>query len=118
MIVFLDFDGVLHPEYADGPASAEVLFCHLPRFEAVIRDYPCVDIVISSTWREQLPLDAIRAKFSPDISERIIDITPTLFDLDAKDMLRRREFEILAWLVSTKRESEPWLALDDAAWQF
>lgn len=118
MIVFLDFDGVLHPEYAEGPASADVLFCHLPRFEAVIRDYPSVDIVISSTWREQLSLDAIRARFSADISERIIDVTPILLDLDAKDMLRRRECEILAWLVSVNRESEPWLALDDAAWQF
>jgi hypothetical protein len=49
MILFLDFDGVLHPEYDGQAAPADVVFCHLPRFEAVMRDHPEVEIVISST---------------------------------------------------------------------
>ncbi|WP_205895069.1 HAD domain-containing protein [Metapseudomonas otitidis] len=56
MILFLDFDGVLHPEYDGQATPADVVFCHLPRFEAVMRDHPEVEIVISSTWREQFPL--------------------------------------------------------------
>lgn len=47
MILFLDFDGVLHTEHDDGPTPDESVFCHLPRFEAVMRDFPTVEIVIS-----------------------------------------------------------------------
>ena len=66
MILFLDFDGVLHPEYSDRAVPDEIAFCHLPRFEAVLRDFPNVEIVISSTWRYHLPLDALRERFSAD----------------------------------------------------
>ena len=94
MILFLDFDGVLHPEYDGQATPADVVFCHLPRFEAVMRDYPEVEIVISSMWREQFPLDALRARFSPDIAGRIIGATPVTPRIDGKYMLARREGEI------------------------
>ncbi|MEI8159118.1 MAG: HAD domain-containing protein [Burkholderiales bacterium] len=49
MVLFLDFDGVLHPQY-DGQAVPEnVAFCHLPRFESLMRAFHAVEIVISST---------------------------------------------------------------------
>ena len=44
--MFLDFDGVLHPEYDGQATPADIVFCHLPRFEGVMRDYPKVEIVI------------------------------------------------------------------------
>lgn len=118
MILFLDFDGVLHPEYVGQATPADVVFCHLPRFEGVMRDHPKVDIVISSTWREQFPLTALRARFSPDIAARIIGATPVTHRIDGKYTPARREGEILDWLRQAGREHEPWLALDDAAWQF
>lgn len=49
MILFLDFDGVLHPQYEDQVVPAYVAFCHLSRFERVMRDFPAVQVVISST---------------------------------------------------------------------
>ena len=119
MILFLDFDGVLHPEYDGEATPADIAaFCHLPRFEAVMRDHPDVEIVISSTWREYLPLDALRARFSADIAARIIGATPVTPRIDGKYMPARREGEILDWLSAAGRAHEPWLALDDAAWQF
>ena len=118
MILFLDFDGVLHPEYDRQAAPADVAFCHLPRFEAVMRDHPEVEIVISSTWREQFPLDDLRARFSPDIAARIVGATPITPRIDGKYLPARREGEILDWLRQAERAHEPWLALDDAAWQF
>ena len=118
MTLFLDFDGVLHPEYDRQAAPADVAFCHLPRFEAVMRDHPEVEIVISSTWREQFPLDDLRARFSPDIAARIVGATPITPRIDGKYLPARREGEILDWLRQAEREHEPWLALDDAAWQF
>lgn|GEM_PF-6444307 len=36
MILFLDFDGVLHPTHDGEPTPANEVFCHLPRFESVL----------------------------------------------------------------------------------
>lgn len=118
MILFLDFDGVLHPEYEGQATPADVAFCHRPRFEAVMRDYPCVEIVISSAWRAQFSLVALQARFSPDIADRIIGAAPIIPRMDGKYIPARRESEILSWLATAVRADEPWLALDDAAWQF
>lgn len=120
MIIFLDFDGVLHPRYDGAWVPPEQAFCHLPRLEAVLRDFPSVDLVISSEWRKQFPLDALRARFSPDIAARIVGATPVAAaSAHAGHYVpARREAEILQWLDSAGRAAEPWLALDDAFWQF
>lgn len=112
MILFLDFDGVLHSELA---AEAD-LFGLLPRFESILRDFPDVQIVISSSWRENASLDDLRARFSPDIARRIIGTTPVIPRV--KQMVAHREQEILNWLESAGKRREPWLALDDTEWQF
>jgi hypothetical protein len=117
MILFLDFDGVLHPEQDREPTPTEDIFCHLPRFEAVMREFPMVEIVISSMWRYQFTLDQLRANFSPDIAARIIGTTPLTERIDDKYLQARREGEILDWLAASTR-NEPWIALEDAAWQF
>ena len=54
LILFLDFDGVLHPEGEDHILNGGADFCFLPRLEALLREFPWVKIVISSSWREQL----------------------------------------------------------------
>ncbi|QFY42325.1 hypothetical protein F6R98_06535 [Candidatus Methylospira mobilis] len=118
MILFLDFDGVLHPEYDGQPTPADRQFCHLERFEAVMRDFPHVEIVISSMWRYEFTLDQLRAQFSPDIAARIIDMTPQTERIDGKYLPARREGEILDWITAAGREDAPWVALDDADWQF
>lgn len=118
MILFLDFDGVLHPEHDGEPTPTDLVFCHLPRFEAVMRDFPAVEIVISSMWRYEFTLPQLRARFSPDIARRIIDTTPLTERIDGKYLPARREGEILDWLAATGRENVPWVALDDATWQF
>jgi len=71
--LFLDFDGVLHPEPCFDRSR---LFCQLPVLEAVLRDFPEVDIVISSSWRELLHLDDLKSLFSGDIAWRIVGVTP------------------------------------------
>ena len=118
MILFLDFDGVLHPEHMGEPTPSDVIFCHLPRFEAVMRDFSAVKIVISSMWRYDFSLDELKARFSPDIAMRIIGTTRLADRTNDTYLPARREKEILAWLVDSGNETSPWLALDDAAWQF
>lgn len=69
--LFLDFDGVLHPAFC----PAEEHFCRRPLFEDVMRRHPAVRIVISSSWRHHYPVGQLRARFSPDIAERIVGTT-------------------------------------------
>lgn len=82
-----------------------------------MRVFPEVEIVISSTWREQFSLSALRARFSTDIAARIIGITP-VFPAEHPPMVEQREWEIIEWLSTHGRRHEPWIALDDASWQF
>lgn len=118
MILFLDFDGVLHPQHDGEPTPAAELFCHLPRFEAVMRDFSTVKIVITSMWRYDFSLDELKAKFSPDIAVRIIGTTRLTDRTDGSYLPARREREILDWLAASKLETCQWLALDDSVWQF
>ena len=118
MIVLLDFDGVLHPQYEGQSVPVNVAFCHRAQFEAVMREFPQVEIVISSTWREQFSLDELRAWFSADIAARIIDTIELQKRIAPPRMVALREWEIVTWLMGPGRQDEPWIALDDAAWQF
>lgn len=122
MILFLDFDGVLHPQYDGAWVPPGQAFCHLPRLEVVLRGFPGVDLVISSEWRKQFPLDALRARFSHDIAARIVGATPALASAahaGRRYVPARREAEMLQWLGLAGRPADgPWLALDDAIWLF
>jgi hypothetical protein len=44
IIMFLDFDGVLHPKMNG-------TFEHMDNLKKVLDKYPQIDIVISSSWR-------------------------------------------------------------------
>jgi len=105
MLLFLDFDGVLHPKGAGAPQ-----FTQLPLFEAFLRkpEVKDVRIVISSTWRHAYELPKLRAFFSPDIGARILGGTPTLASYRTE---YERGEEIEAWL--GKHPSAFWVALDD-----
>lgn len=72
MILFLDFDGVLHPFFprADRSDEENQLFAYLPRLEGVLRDFPEWQIVISSSWREHHPWTTVIKAFS--ISPRLL----------------------------------------------
>ncbi|MBC3879966.1 hypothetical protein H8K35_06485 [Undibacterium sp. LX40W] len=117
MKIFLDFDGVLHPEPCFDSADH---FCFLPRFENVLRDFVNVEIVISSTWRATRSLDDLQSIFSEDIRRRIIGRTPNWSE--HPDILEvigyQRHAEVEAWLRSTNQPWEKWIAVDDKAYLF
>ena len=63
MILFLDFDGVLHPLFTrpELPPEESRQFCYLPRFAAVLRDYPHVEVILAkpghlTTEKSRTPL--------------------------------------------------------------
>lgn len=125
MVVFLDFDGVTHPEDTN---SKNQLFCRLPLIEEALRQYPRVEIVISSAWRLQWPSPTVatlelRQHFSEDIAPRVVGVTPNHVHLNWKETqdglwLWKRQWEIETWLRAHRPPGTRWLALDDRAYLF
>jgi hypothetical protein len=109
-ILFLDFDGVLHPnsDRYDNP------FCFMDNFcEAFLNADPdgLISIVISSTWRNDETLHELKAHFPDLIASRIVGVTPNLSGtgMPTKGL---RQAEINEWL-SDNIPSAQWLAIDD-----
>ena len=76
-----------------------------------------MQIVISSTWRQQFGMQQLRAFFSADIAPRIVGITPT-YPADGPPRMHIREWEILEWLQQHHASNRPWVALDDSQGDF
>lgn len=109
-VLFLDFDGVLHPSLClEGEH-----FCRRPLFEEVMRRFPAVRIVISSSWRHHFDLERLRPFFSGDIAERIDDTTL----LWVPGGPANRFEEIMAFVRFRSLDEAGWLALDDSAFEF
>jgi hypothetical protein len=113
MIIFLGFDGVLHP-YAPWPFTEEAKrshFQHLPRLESVLRDYAEARIVITSDWRLHAPIDELRARFSPDIQPRVIGTTA--LNRSPGDVFGHRHMLAERFLSENDLLGVPWIAIDD-----
>lgn len=99
-LVFLDFDGVVHPL-----VSAEIF---LPRCVGCVNEIVAAldaHIVLSTAWRgPDWP------RYNRLFRDRVIGCTPEFFDLTLRYL---RYEEIRAFLQERTWESVPWLALDD-----
>jgi len=108
MILFLDFDGVLHPLMRLEPD-----FCRLPKLWQILRACPDVDVVFSTSWREiyrpDEMIEFVTWGGGEDLTHRVIGQTPRI---KAESDCDRRDLEIQSWL-DTNGHSGPWLALDD-----
>lgn len=71
MVIFLVSDGATHPDRC----FADNLFCRMALVEEVLREFPRVKIVISSSWREHYSLDDMRDFFDVGMQDRVIDVT-------------------------------------------
>jgi len=109
-LLFLDVDGVLHPVGVDYSFSSR-FFSHLPLLEELLREFPSVDVVISSDWRLAESIEQLQRYFSEDIRHRIIGATP-LINPDTF-VQHRRQLEIQAWLDGNGHSDAEWVALDD-----
>lgn len=113
MILFLDFDGVTHPE----PCHQEEAFACLKFIEDLLREFPTVQIVISSSWRDFHSIEELRANFSLDMQARVIDVTPSIRKPNEQwlpgSMAYERQWEIEAWLRINRPKGTNWLAIDD-----
>lgn len=127
-VLYLDFDGVAHPDcaywhhkrgvYLDGEGS---LFMHAPVLIEALDPYPDVKLVLSTTWVRMLSFSRARRFLPQSLRERVIGATwhsqfkqdphikcwwemASRFDTVMADVLRRRP--------------SAWAAIDDdvAGW--
>lgn len=116
-VLFVDFDGVLHPEFCHESRH----FTHCNTFESVVRAFPNIDLVVSSTWRLKRSLAELKALFSEDVGARFVGTTPLYAQLESvpeRLVGYEREAECMAWLQQNDRALQSWLALDDRSWNF
>jgi len=113
IIIALDLDGVLHRSLATewmGERKENKFFYFLPKFESVIRDYPCTRILITSSWRELRALGVLAAFFSEDIRPKILGVTP-IHNTGNRIGLRQRE--VRDWLKEHGLADVCWVSPDD-----
>jgi hypothetical protein len=104
-VLFLDFDGVLHPT-----THGSALLSQLPLLESALegRDY---SMVISSSWRFHMEMEDLEKHFSSSVQNKIGGVTG-----DAYIGAYARFHEINAYAMQNGITN--WRALDDSYWEF
>jgi hypothetical protein len=117
VIVFLDFDGVLHP---DPCHDVTRLFENAPRLALALIDFPRVVLVLSTAWRQGATYEQLLVLLPQPLRERVIGVTPNFGDFSSAAALipYRRQAECMRWLLQNRLQGEAWLALDDRASEF
>jgi len=103
-MLFLDFDGVLHP--AGVPAGTCMPFEWLPLLSELLEPAPNVLLSIHSSWREVHPLDYLQ-EFLGGLGDRVVGAVP----------LGPKEAAIFAFLAKHPEVTD-YLILDDSASEF
>lgn len=121
VLLYLDFDGVLHHEdvwwhprkgaYVNTPGYQ--LFEHMPLLKKVLTSFPEVRIVLSTSWVRVRRYSRAVKRLSPVLRERVVGAT-------FHTRMNRNDFEALPRGVQilsdvVRRNPSHWVALDDDA---
>lgn len=116
MILFLDFDGVTHPELRGEPD-----FCRNPLLWQILRACPNVDVVFSTSWREIYTFDEligfVTINGGEDLAHCFIAANPSILREQGaynNGKQYRRESECRLWM-QINEPQRSWLAVDDLA---
>ena len=125
-VLFLDFDGVLHPLWTPAPFSDWQLevtfgptpypgpfFLHAPVLAGVLSPFlKHLEIVVSSTWGKDRTLDELRGLLPAPVAARVIDAVHHHLPPTTK---ARSRWEEISWYLQNVRPYQRghWLALDD-----
>jgi hypothetical protein len=104
-VLFLDFDGVLHPTN-----HGSALFSQVDLLEKALENEAC-QIVISSSWRFHVEIEDIKKYFSKSIRDQILGVTGEAY------IGSYARFHEIHCYVETHGVEE-WRALDDTYWEF
>lgn len=109
LLLFLDFDGVLHPSLNAGKDN----FCALPLLEDLLRQHHAVGIIISSSWRHLFSFEELVGYFSEDVRPRIVASTRSVLESGT-----RNRWEEIADYLRQNNERRPYVVLDDSRFEF
>jgi hypothetical protein len=122
-VVYLDYDGVLHPEdvfrhpkrgvYLSPRYAGHKLFEHCGLLEAELEPYPDVVLVLSTTWVRVLRYRRALSYLPDSLQMRVVGATfHSAMHRPAFEALSRGQ-QVLADV--GRRKPSDWLALDDDA---
>lgn len=116
MILFLDFDGVLHPGFARGPAY----FSALPLLWQLLNECPHIEVVFSTSWRSDHSVESliqlVTSQGGENLAGLFIGAIPSIpFEANRNitGPVHLREIAIRAWLAGNGRQGRNRIALDD-----
>ena len=122
MILFVDYDGTLHPSWTFHDGAPRVTakpytgpwLVEAPTLEGILRPYlPRLEIVISSLWARTKGLETARGMLPPTLADRVIGSIWSTAE-SGRELERRTRYDaIRAWLDQQRPKHMTWLALDD-----
>lgn len=120
-VLYLDFDGVLHPEdvwrsptkgiYLGPGGTGHELFENVQLLQELLAAYPAVQIVLSTTWVRVLGFSEARKHLGPELACRVVGSTyHSQMDSAAwVDLQRGQQVERDV----ARRKPSAWVAIDD-----
>ena len=122
LVLYLDFDGVLHHEdvrwhprrgvYLNAPPEYS-LFQHAPLLVTLLAPHPEVRIVLSTSWVRALGYSRTVKRLPPELRERVIGATYHSKMHEMAFAMLPRGVQVLDDV--ERRAPRDWLALDDDA---
>lgn len=121
MIIYLDFDGVLHPDAVYNPPNKPIelrgpgeLFMHAHVLEEALAIYPEAKIILSTSWVRVLGYDRTIEKMPTELAKRVIGATwhKVLRQDNYDPFSNLSRFEQIMSHVK-KNAIKNWIALDD-----
>jgi len=122
IILFLDFDGVLHPPEVHNTHDAPELlthgkiFMHARHLEDTLGYHPEVKIVLSTSWVSRMGYEATLSYMPAKLRARVVGTTwresqqVGTYSFDSQDRMTR--FQQI-WSYVYSHQIKNWLALDD-----
>lgn len=103
LYLFLDFDGVLH-------THSGKRFSLVDNFAKVLRKYPQVKIVFSTSWREYSSIENLKNYLPQSLHSQCVGMTPWF-----KESMKHPRFHEIQHYIKENEIKSNWLALDDLA---
>jgi hypothetical protein len=120
--ILLDYDGTLHAGQAlldkDGKItldSRRPLFEFAPLLVEMLDPFPLVEIVLTTSWLQTLPVDAVISYLPPELARRVVDTTKKLKPRLSYEHSGAGRTDVIVAYAYAKRLKN-WLAIDDSAY--
>jgi len=119
LVLYLDFDGVLHHEDvhyhpkrgAYMNRSGFTLFKHADLLDEILRPYPDLRIVLSTSWVRHYGCYGAAKRLPPGLRSRVIGAT--FHSRMNKSLFVQESRGVQVWADAVRRGPRDWLALDD-----